>query len=194
MLKLKICWVTSRLCLKCYVGHYVNVSNIFCYLILITLNEVCWYKLYVHHFKRIILFYLRIFSYTICLLHHWQNFHSSFNFSLIINQMVDSNVCKFLDVILHCLLNVFFAIKVIFSAIIFSCFTFFKSLHILIMTLIYCCHSWCTHYNDKKNLSQINVKNAKFTSIPLVHITIIIHETVYVPNQIGKMISSQFLL
>lgn len=137
MLKLKICWVTSRLCLKCYVGHYVNVSNIFCYLILITLNEVCWYKLYVHHFKRIILFYLRIFSYTICLLHHWQNFHSSFNFSLIINQMVDSNVCKFLDVILHCLLNVFFAIKVIFSAIIFSCFTVFKSLHILIMTHIH---------------------------------------------------------
>lgn len=137
MLKLKICWVTSRLCLKCYVGHYVNVSNIFCYLILITLNEVCWYKLYVHHFKRIILFYLRIFSYTICLLHHWQNFHSSFNFSLIINQMVDSNVCKFLDVILHCLLNVFFAIKVIFSAKIFSCFSFFKSLHILIMTHIH---------------------------------------------------------
>ena len=137
MLKLKICWVTSRLCLKCYVGHYVNVSNIFCYLILITLNEVCWYKLYVHHFKRIILFYLRIFSYTIYLLHHWQNIHSSLNFSLIIIQMVDSNVCKFLDVILHCLLNVFFAIKVIFSPIIFSCFTYFKSLHILIMTQIY---------------------------------------------------------
>lgn len=118
-------------------GHYVNVSNIFCYLILITLNEVCWYKLYVHHFKRIILFYLRIFSYTIYLLHHWQNVHSSLNFSLIIIQMVDSNVCKFLDVILHCLLNVFFAIKVIFSAKIFSCFSFFKSLHILIMTRIH---------------------------------------------------------
>lgn len=44
-LKLKNLSINVTLSLKlCYVDHYVNVSNIFCSLIPLTLDEVCWYQ------------------------------------------------------------------------------------------------------------------------------------------------------
>lgn len=105
------------LCLRCNVGHILMCRICSVFLILISLNEVCWYKLDANNFKRITLFYFWMFFYTVWLLHDWQHIIGSLNFSLGIYNIPIFADCKMVYFIVF---NVLFGNWRNFSGIIFS--------------------------------------------------------------------------